>query len=66
MTTRNPENDLYVVISSDSVKAVNQHLTEYNARYADPMEGFTSFWEWYNTVWDIAHPKGTVHIVKVS
>jgi hypothetical protein len=63
MTTRNPENDLYVVISPTAVKAVN-HVTEYEERYTNPMEGFTSFWEWFNTVWDVEHPDGTVHIVK--
>ena len=66
MTMRNPEHDLYVVISPTAVKAVNQRVTEYDERYVDSMEGFTSFWEWFNTVWDIEHPDGIVHIVKVS
>jgi hypothetical protein len=66
MTTRKPENDLYVVISPTAVKAVSQNLTEYDERYIDPMEGFTSFWDWFNTVWDTDHPDGTVHIVKIS
>ena len=66
MTTRNPENDLYVLISPASIKAVNQEVIQYEEPYTSNMEGFTSFWEWFNTVWDVKHPSGTVHIVKVS
>lgn len=66
MTNRNHENDLYVVISPTAVKVVNHRMTEYDKCYTDPMEGFTSFWEWFNTVWDIEHPDGTVHIVKIK
>jgi hypothetical protein len=66
MTTKNKDHDLYVLISPDSIKAVNQEVSQYDERYTNSMEGFTSFWEWFNTVWDIQHPDGTVHIVKVS
>ena len=66
MTTRNPENDLCVMISPTAVKAVNQHVTVYEECYTNATEGFTSFLEWFNTVWDIEHPDCFVNVVKIS
>lgn len=65
MTNRNAENDLYVVISPNAIKAVNQSMTAYSDTYTDGRKAFTSFWTWFIDDWDIKNPDGMLHIVKI-
>lgn len=56
-------NDLYVTVSPDAIKAVNNGSTEYSSQ-GDPATLFVSFWDWFNTVWSVQFPDSTIHLVK--
>ena len=56
-------NDLYVTVSPNAIKAVNQGLTQYSSQ-GNNESLFVGFWDWFNTEWSVKSPDAIIHIMK--